>query len=229
MALRLHTHGFDVQCKTDLELERKMTAYKKLLMGVVLGISAAALPVSAAVIVCGNGALGTRTVTVNPGLAGGTCYAQNGNLQVADYPNIAAGIVEVDKDTTGDFPVGDQSEGALQFTRLTSTSGTFSFADALWDIYDRLFIAFHFGGGGDTPSDNPDSFAVELAARDIFGTYALGGGQLNGLSNIDLLGVPCVPGQPCNPPGRDVPEPGTLLLFGIGLSGLAFRLRRRAA
>ena len=152
---------------------------------------------------------------------GRLCHGQNGNLQNADIG--ALGLASVDKDETDDFPTGDPSEGALQFTRATDTSGTWTFDASLWDDWDRLFLGFHFGGSGNNPEDNPDSFVVELSPFDFTGTYALGGGQLNGLSNIHLLGIRCTePG--CNE--QQVPEPATLLLISIGLLGLAATRRR---
>ncbi len=164
---------------------------------------------------------GNRYVTVDPAMEGGYCYTQEGNLQNADIS--AIGLAIVDKDTTSDFPTGDPSEGALQFTRTTDTSGSFSFADALWDIWSSLYVAFHFGNG----SGSPDSFVVQLDPRDTSGTYMLTGPQ-NGLSNIYLLGIRCTDQGGCNPP-TDVPEPGTLALLGLGLVGLGFGARRKKA
>ena len=190
-----------------------------------LAALAFAVSVSAAPVVCGNIVLGTRTVTIDPGLVGGFCHGQIGNLQNADITTLGLGSLDKDEvgNGPGQFPNGDNSEGALQFSQTTSTSGTWTFDQSLWNTWDRLFLGFHFGGGGDNADDNPDSFVVEISPFDFTGTFALGGGQLNGLSNIHLLGVECrVPG--CN--GQLIPEPATLLLISLGFLGLAVRPRR---
>lgn len=43
--------------------------------------------------------------------------------------------------------------------------------------------------------------------------------KFQGVDSYELPGMPCQPGTPCSPPSK-VPEPGTVLLFGIGLLGL---------
>lgn len=181
---------------------------------------------NAASVVCGDLTLGTRTVTIDPALTGGLCYAQNGNLQNQDIADL--GLITVDKDVTGEFPPGgDASEGWLQFTRDTVTSGTWTFASTLWDLYESLYIAFHYGNAGNKTDTNPDSFVVQLAPDSTTGTYALGGGELNGLSNIYLLGIRCTDPNGCDTDPFIVPTPGTLGLLGIAMAGLGFAARRR--
>jgi hypothetical protein len=50
------------------------------------------------------------------------------------------------------------------------------------------------------------------------------GGAISHVSIWGRIGQQCAPGQ-CDPPV--VPEPGTMVLFGAGLVGLAAAVRRR--
>ena len=189
-----------------------MRKYFKSLMSVA-GIGMLALwsfNAQAVSVACGGD--GNRTVTVDPALDGGFCHSQTGNLQNADIE--ALGFTLVEKDV---IPGGGDG-GLLTYALTTESSGTWAVSEDAWDSFDRLFLAFHFGGGGDTAEDNPDSFIVELSRSDNSGTFLLGGTepfQLNGLSNLYLLGID----------GVVVPEPGSLALLGLGL--LAFGLVRR--
>lgn len=225
---------------------------KKLAVAAGFGIAAiATAPALAASgpVNCGDATLGTRFVHVDPALIGGECYAQNGNFIGDSFAGTGIAALElIDKNNgaAGSHP------GALGGYVGGATSGNWNFAEAFWDDYDRLFLAFHFGGAGSCDqvptfarglgvsqlfvngpcTIDPDSFFVELSPRDDNGRWAFFTspnvpGQ-NGLSNLYLVGVACTQPNGCNDrPDNPVPEPLTLALIGMGLAGIAIARRRR--
>lgn len=180
---------------------------------------------SAAAVSCGNLALGIRTVTIDPAMAGGLCYAVNGNLDplftgtTTKFLDAGGTTIQlIGKEVTP----GDAATSLLDYTIGGTEFGTWTVASSAWSSWDRLFIGFHFGGAGDVSETNPDSFVVELMASDLTGSWALGGAgaRLTGLSNIYLFG------KDSTRPPDEIPEPGTLALVGLALIG-ASALRRR--
>lgn len=193
----------------------------------------------AALVECGNNALGIRLTAIDPGLTGGFCYAQNGNFNGDNFGTLAitnaftaaggtGALVMRGKEKTDD---GDVASSLLDYTG--ARSGTWDISNTLWANYGRVFLAFHFGGGGNTTADNPDSFIVELARPDVTGRWALTGtgAQLNDLSNIYVLSngtctANCGGGTGSGGGGTPVPEPGSLALAGLALLGLVAARKR---
>ncbi len=181
----------------------------------------------AASVDCGNNLLGVRIVTIDPGLVGGYCYAQVGNLQNTDITGLGLNLIE--KDVVADG-AGPATSGNLTYTIGGNQFGTWAINASLWNSWEHLYLGFHFGGGGNTTPDNPDSFIVELARPNTSGTWALGGlnAQLNGLSNIYLISkTPCTTNCGGGGGGGGAPEPASLALAGLALAAAAAVRRRR--
>jgi MYXO-CTERM domain-containing protein len=188
----------------------------------------------AAQIVCGDPLLGLRVTTVDPAKA--CTYAGLQNLGDPALEALLDSLLTpvapaVDDAQVLDRDSGNGNGGFLSITGVGGFTGTWTIDPLAWG-YDRLFLYFHFGDAKDDPSatsiTDPDTFIVELSRADITGSWTFGGtgAKLTGLSNIALLSYG-TPDEPPKPP-VEVPEPGSALLAGLALLGLAGarRLRR---
>jgi hypothetical protein len=207
---------------------------------IALALVGAAASAQAASVSCGDASLGDREVTVTGAATGGYCYAQNGNFIGDNFSVVPGSETLLLKNNDSGMSWGaDFVGGAL--------SGNWTVSSTLRSAYDKLYLAFHFGGGGECgvkggggpnagdpnsfglPGEgcevDPDSFIVELDGAAISGTWSTNFTQW-GLSNLYLVGE-CTQPNGCG--STEVPIPGTLGLLGLGLVGLGLVRRKQQA
>ena len=114
-------------------------------------------------------------------------------------------------------PAKPPTYGFSQTQSPGSNTGSFFFNPALWDSFDEIAIGFKFGTG-----NQPDEWFVYLLQGDVSSglwEFVNVFGKGGGLSHLTFY---------AGEGTTTVPEPATLLLFGLGLLSLGFARRKKA-
>jgi hypothetical protein len=106
----------------------------------------------------------------------------------------------------------DDTTPLFDFLADEDKSGSFSFSDEVFSLYGTIIATIKFSNSWNWYELDPAACAEGTCTYDF-------GGFTNALSHATLWGY--------GEPERDVPEPGTLALLGLGLAGLGFGARRR--
>ena len=125
-------------------------------------------------------------------------------------------------DGTNDWLSADVTAGSWG---TLPVSGTWGIDPAFWTTYQRAILTFHLGNGG----GDPDWFFFEIGSNQTSGTFNVVklSGVGGGFSNVALWGFGTTTLEECTTCSVPVPEPGTLVMLGLGLTGIATVLRRR--
>jgi hypothetical protein len=157
-------------------------------------------------------------VTITTGNGAVSCYSFGPGNIIGDN-NDLPGWTFIEKDGL------DNTTGALSLTGIGLTGGTYDVSLANWFQFSELMIAFKSGEG----QLDPDWAAFLLTPLVLSGTWSIEGRQSLSHANLygRLTGTPYCTTPDCTP--RQVPEPGSLALMGLGLIGLGFGARKLQA
>ena len=130
--------------------------------------------------------------------------------------------IDADQDTTKTLPAtgagtvsrGNTGDDYLIASASNLTSGFGILVPGIGGFFDLVFDDFTLTAAGSTYFIEPDPFYIRVNVDGDFDSFTPVGNQV---VNGDISAV------------FAVPEPSTIALLGIGLVGLGYRLRRRAA
>ena len=155
-----------------------------------------------------------RYMTLSPTNGGtATCEAAGSTPPPQGQVHSALGFISIDK-IEGEDPA-EQTSTWFSITGLGATSGAITFDSDLYTLFDDVNVVFKFGGGG----MEPDWFRYSLSQ--VFSANWVVT-QQQALSHVELYGR-----ENGEEPPAEVPEPGALVLLGLGLLGLGAAARRR--
>jgi hypothetical protein len=133
----------------------------------------------------------------------------------------ASDWVQVERDTSASNATSGLLTTNASFTGLPS-SKTWSLSSSFWSTYGAAVIALR----ADPDAGDKEWVGFQLQANATSGTFSITGRSGDDLSALVLFGR----GSPSSARvAASVPEPGTLVLLGVGLLGLGAGRRRSVA
>jgi len=163
--------------------------------------------------------------------AEGACKMGEGNTSLADVnadfaslaPWTHVGGIDAGNATDPLFSLSFLSGGFGQ----SSASGTWAISSSFWAQYGSAVLSFHVGNGKIVAPDHFEFLVTPGALSGAWSyTQTCTKGCGGGFSNMHLWGAGTPTGN--EPPPVRVPEPSPVLLFALGLLGLAYARKKSA-